>query len=204
MNKQPEQTARTKKKIIDSFWRLAKDNGLANVTISAITKNAALNRSTFYVYFEDIDDLLEQVETEIIHNIQKEMKKAVKEGGIEDYQTISEKMISLFTQYDDKLFLLIGKNGDPHFLSWFREQTSHFVPQLFPPVNDNPYKEYIIAFTTSAVTGILTYWHDTGRMISMKELSKLIHGMLTKGVWGNAEIISLKSQMGTSSLTHTD
>ena len=44
-------------KLIDAFWACLEDHRLADITISAITKSAELNRGTFYYHFRDIDDL---------------------------------------------------------------------------------------------------------------------------------------------------
>lgn len=44
-------------KLIDAFWACLEDHRLTDITISAITKSAELNRGTFYYHFRDIDDL---------------------------------------------------------------------------------------------------------------------------------------------------
>lgn len=66
LKKQPEITAQTKQKLMDSFWMLASNKGIHRVTVSAVTKSAGVNRSTFYEYFSDIDELLEHSENEIL------------------------------------------------------------------------------------------------------------------------------------------
>lgn len=57
MHKQPDVTAATRKKIMDSFWDIYITTPIDKITISAITKSAGVHRSTFYEYFKDIYDL---------------------------------------------------------------------------------------------------------------------------------------------------
>lgn len=57
MHKQPDITAATRKKIMDSFWNIYITTPIDKITISAITKSAGVHRSTFYEYFKDIYDL---------------------------------------------------------------------------------------------------------------------------------------------------
>ena len=184
MKKQPEQTARTRQGMIDAFWELAAKQGLDKVTISAITKKAHLNRGTFYAYFTDIGDLLAQAEDDIILDLRKQIEKSISEGGFENYAVASRKMIDVFTRYNEKLFLLIGKNGDPTFIARVREIAAEVFRGLLQTANAIPYQDYVIAFATSALAGLLTYWHDNGRNISISELTAIIHGMITKGVSG--------------------
>ena len=46
----------TRQKLIDSFWELSGKYELKDITIGKITKQAQLNRGTFYQYFNDIYD----------------------------------------------------------------------------------------------------------------------------------------------------
>ena len=187
MKKQPEKTARTRQNMIDAFWELAAKQGLDKVTISAITKKSNLNRGTFYVYFTDIEDLLEQAEDDMISDLQKQMEASISEGGFDDFAVASQKMIDVFTRYNEKFFLLIGKNGDPRFIARIREIAAVVFRKAFGILNDIPYQDYVIVYATSAFTGLLTYWHDTGRKISIIELAAIVHAMISKGVSGTIE-----------------
>lgn len=182
MKKQPEQTARTRQAMLNAFWELALKQGLDRVTVSAVTKKADFNRGTFYVYFNDMDDLLVQAEEELLLDLQKRMKAVVFGGTDINYELASKKLVETLTLYDDKLFLLIGRNGDPDFLARVREEMSGVFREVFNAPDYPPYRDYVIAFITSAITGLLTYWHDTGKKIGIEELSGVIHGMMTRGV----------------------
>lgn len=100
MKKQPEQTARTRQKMINTFWELAEKQGLDNVTISAITKKSGLNRGTFYVYFQNMDDLLEQAEDDIICDLRAKIRTAVDEGGFNNFETVFPKIIDIYAMYE--------------------------------------------------------------------------------------------------------
>ena len=187
MKKQPEQTARTRQTLIDAFWALSKENGLGKTTISAITKKAGYNRGTFYVYFKDLDDLLQQAEDEILCVFREQMQAALANGITTDLPNASAKVIEMLCHYDDKLFLLLGKNGDANFLSKFRAEAAQLFQLAIHTPQPHPYQEYIVAYVTAAFTGLLTYWYDTGRKISMEELSIISRSLATKGLIGVTE-----------------
>jgi len=62
MKKQPELTAQTKENLIEAFWQIYCEKGLGKITVKEITAKAGYNRSTFYEYFTDVYDVLDQIE----------------------------------------------------------------------------------------------------------------------------------------------
>lgn len=182
MNKQPEKTLRTKQHIIDSFWFVAKTQGVKKVTVTAITKKAQINRGTFYVYFEDINDLIEQAEINFILELQSKIKESIADGSFSDMRIVTQKFIELFTAHDEKFFILLGKNGDPEFLTRVRESAAELFKEMFAETQSAPYNGYIISYASSAFVGLITYWQDSGRQISLNELAELIYNISTQGI----------------------
>ena len=187
MKKQPEKTAQTKQSMIDAFWVIAKKRGLINVTVGEITKYADLNRGTFYVYFSDMKDLLAQAENEIIEDLHSKVWSVLEDKKFADIQAVSVKMIEVFGEYDDNLFLLLGKDGDPQFLNLVRKEAATIFNALMIQKEENPYQDYIIAYVTSAMTGLLQFWHETGKELSLAELSELAHRMTLRVMLGLKE-----------------
>ena len=66
MNKQPEVTAQTKQNLIDAFWSLYCEKRIEKITVKEITQMAGYNRGTFYEYFTDVYDVLDQIELSLV------------------------------------------------------------------------------------------------------------------------------------------
>lgn len=182
MNKQPEQTAKTRQTMIDAFWSLAVEQGLDNVTITAITRKAGLNRGTFYVYFADMPDLIAQAEDEIIEHLKARLRASIEGGGLDNFEVFTEKYLDVLAQYDDKVFFLIGKNGDPNFRSVVIGDAVKMFREVFRPTDAPIISEHIVAYLASAGLGLLAYWHETGKRISLTELAKIFHTLATQGI----------------------
>jgi len=71
MKKQPEVTALTRKNLIQAFWYLYCQKKVNDISIKEITDKAGYHRSTFYEYFLDINDVLEQVEDELLRELKE-------------------------------------------------------------------------------------------------------------------------------------
>lgn len=184
MNKQPEQTAKTRQTLINAFWELAHEVGIDKVTVSAVTKRAKLNRGTFYAYFTDMPDLLAQAEDDIIHEYQHIATTAVYEVGLENSELIAKRISEAFYLFDDKFFLLIGKNGDPDFRAVVQDEATKMFRDVFAPICDTDKCDYYMAYITSAAIGMLNYWHEKGRKISVPELVQTIYSLATQGIMG--------------------
>lgn len=187
MNKQPEQTAKTKQTIINAFWELAEKQGIDKVTVSSIAKKANLNRGTFYVYFIDVFELLEQEEHFIIEDLKKQIRACITDGIFNNPEILMQKFVDCFILYDKKLFLLLSKNGDPHFLELIKTEATFIFDEVFKLNKELPYRDYIIAYGISVFTGVLTFWHSEGRIADINEISKVIYTLQTRGIFGMVE-----------------
>lgn len=115
MRKQPQITERTREIFIETFWLMYKDLPVEQIKIGELTAKAGYNRSTFYEYFADIYDLLHQAEDGLIADF-KAGAIAKFPDGIKDADTesIIRALVELFNKLGDRLFLIIGENGDRH------------------------------------------------------------------------------------------
>ena len=82
MKNNPEVMTKTKQDLIDAFWALYCQKRIDKITVKEITQKAGYNRSTFYEYFIDIYDVLEQIETAIIPNINELPPIATSKGNL--------------------------------------------------------------------------------------------------------------------------
>ncbi len=184
MKKNPQQTERTRQNIITAFWILAQKNGLRSVTISDLMKKAGYNRGTFYVYFLDMNNLLEEAEEDIIEELKRKMQDIVKDLKMIDFEVLANKMVDTFTSYDDKLYLLLGSNGDGKFIAKVRNEMAEMFSTVFNMKENNEIKDYIIIFITSAFVGVLTRWYESGKQMAYEKLAKIIETLATKGLSG--------------------
>ena len=62
--------------MINAFFKLAKVNPISKIKVKHVTDLANYNRCTFYQYFEDIYDLLDQAENMLIEQIKNKVEQA--------------------------------------------------------------------------------------------------------------------------------
>ncbi|HAE45213.1 MAG TPA: hypothetical protein DCG37_06440 [Lachnospiraceae bacterium] len=65
-NYQDKRVIRSKKAIREAFFAELQKKDYGKITITDIANEAGINRKTFYTYYDGVEDLLEEIETELI------------------------------------------------------------------------------------------------------------------------------------------
>lgn len=167
---------------MDAFWQLANTHGLLHVTVSDVMNLAGYNRGTFYVYFSDLNDLIGQTEEEILNDIREELLQGYDRHTEDPHSIFFQRLIRVITRYENKIFILLGSNGDPTFTKRIRESASTFFLRLIGSDAFSREQDYIAAYTISALIGTLTYWYEHGKQVDLNEMLKIIEKLYVHGV----------------------
>lgn len=184
MNKNPEQTAATRKRIIDAFSEIYKTCGIEKITVGTVSDAANINRSTFYQYFTDIYDLLEQYEDELLAAFSAKFNEIFSEGIPEDFNRYSMLTAGIFSLFDDKLYALLGAKGDPSFQVKLKNTFWGLANRYLKITDDIPCFDYIAAYAFSAAVGMISHWYETGKQLSTEKFVKLLQSLIMPGLSG--------------------
>ena len=139
---------------VEAFCLLYKQKPIQKISIQDIAKKAGYNRSTFYQYFFDIDDLLSYVEKSFLSYIHKKQKEI-------DFN--SDSYINVLVDiYENKSIIcnaLLGAHGSHGFLNKVKEKTS--VPGLNLQ-DGNKFKPYLVEYRLSGAFALFKLWLQRG------------------------------------------
>lgn len=102
----------TKKKLTDTLLILLKDKKIKDITVLELCKEASINRTTFYKYFKDIDDLVLKLEETLLEDL-KEYIVDIKRNFLISY---TSKIIETVSIHKDIYARILSENGDHTFL----------------------------------------------------------------------------------------
>lgn len=114
MHKQPEVTAATRARLMEAFLTLYREQSIDKISVSAIVAAAGVHRSTFYVYFQDVYDLLEQVERSMLEEMEQTVSQFTEQlpDGKDPVLQIASRLSEQFAPYAEKIYTL---SRDPAF-----------------------------------------------------------------------------------------
>ncbi|MFE0441269.1 TetR/AcrR family transcriptional regulator [Aerococcus sp. NPDC058936] len=107
----------TRESIKSALLNLMVDQPFTTITIQDIVKEADLNRSSFYRYFDDKYAVVEEIENEIIDNLKNEAIGQVEElfAQTSKYEVLFY-ILNKFSKDTTRSSILLGENGDPSFV----------------------------------------------------------------------------------------
>ena len=179
LNKQPKVTEQTKKNIVQAFWKLFSEKRIDQITVKEISDRAGYNRSTFYMYFRSVRDVLEQEEEILIAYIQENATEVLFPSLIKG--TKPEATQLYFYTKSEYLKILLGENGDPRFPGRLERAMFPIAFKAFGLEQDDRQARYVFNFVSSAVMSVLLQWYEH-KDLQVDELLFMIWTMLTQGV----------------------
>ncbi|WMJ83939.1 TetR/AcrR family transcriptional regulator [Oscillospiraceae bacterium LTW-04] len=185
MKKRVAQTLQTKEKLTDAFWMLYEQKPYDQITVREITDLAGFNRSTFYTYFKDVYDVLEQTEEEIFRMFAKGYET---EGYVIDENQLKES-INFWSDYFEKnhtrLALLLGEKGDAKFayriLDQMREKMRDSLREICD-LSDKKF-DYVVEYMLHAHIGLTLTWFKNGCDIPFQSIVELKNDLMIGGIF---------------------
>jgi len=95
-----------------------------------------------------------------------------------------EAFFELYEQNSKFYSVLLGDNGDPAFVSKLKNSIKPIIIQVFvdKPNIDKKELDFILEYTLSAMTEIMSYWFKHTNALSNIELHDFISRLMEEGV----------------------
>lgn len=184
MNKQKidRRIRRTKKLLLQGLTELMSEKKINKITVTELTDLVDVNRATFYLYYKDIFDMLEQIETELFNNFSEAYEKFSKDTVTYDNMLSFLNFIFEFVQDNAEMCkILLGPDGDYSFIEKFKK----VIKQHHPPM-DNTASEisphYFRSFIISGCIGIIQQWLEDNMETPPKDMSVFVAAIISNGV----------------------
>ena len=171
----------TKKKMQDSLMVLYKQYEFQKITVTLLCKQAGLHRSTFYLYYNSVDEVLREIENEILSQVQRFIDRSKgfssKKRMLDEVLQLTEPQMIEFYEWQysirDYLNPLLGAYGDPYFIQRYEEITRKDIQTALTYLGYNCKKNpYLLKFVAGGVVKTNIDWLQHGG-ISAKELVHL-------------------------------
>jgi AcrR family transcriptional regulator len=178
-----DKTEQTKRKIKLAVAQLNKDKDIDKITINEVVKTAAITRSTFYVYFDNIFEVISDIEKMIFMEIDAkadEMRETMllKEKYSKPCEAYYQ-LINCVKKYKDYLLPLLGPHGCTTFI--YKGKRRLYDDFIYIMRKNNltlgKYERYNAIYKASSVIEIFKYWLENNDL-SVEELAELVHAVM--------------------------
>jgi AcrR family transcriptional regulator len=189
MKKQSEITDRTRQAFIDAFCLLYAQKPFEKITVQEITRKAGFNRSTFYQYFLDINEVLSYVENDLLEYMAEKRRNAGKKGN-----SFVNDLVDLYEERAIYINALLGDFGSSHFFDKLKAKANSDVLE-FIPSKDDALKAYLMEFRFSGALSLFRLWLHKGQDLSTEKFLTLIEQLYNQGI---SSVIGSESKIQVS------
>ncbi len=171
--KDNRRTRQTRRLLKDAYIDLMQDRPVSKITVKALCDSADLNRSTFYLHYEEPNDVLKDIENETIENLRGYLLAI----GTEKEHNISAVSLPFlnYVKENGKLFsVLLVNNENPYFLRKLTELTAENIRQQMGTHLQETYESMVFSFIISGSLSVLTEWIRSDFLLPAADLALLI------------------------------
>ena len=172
---------RTHHAIRTAFTKMMLKKEYKDITIKDLAKMANINRKTFYLHYDSLDDLLEEIQQEIADEFVRRI--AVFKGQADMARLTRE--FFLYSLEGDGLNQHINCDESCRFVSNRIMKKIMEQSAQDNSIEEDKYRQNIInAFLTAASMEIFRQWVADGKKIPLEEIIAFTVQLLSKGVSG--------------------
>ena len=191
MNKNESKYFNTAKKMNDALITLLETKEYEYITIKEICHIANVNRSTFYLHYSNMNDLLEETIKSLnlsfnSHFGSKENESTIiSKDNLEDLLLINDDNLIPYLNFikENKNIYKVLKNH-PQLFNANKTYEQMFRKLFVPIMNrfglDEKWHKYLMDFYISGLTSIVLDWVYDDCKIPVQEVSDFIKGLIVK------------------------
>ena len=172
---------RTRHLLREALQKLVEERAFSTLSVKDITEAAGLNRSTFYLHYAGLHELLEDNTRVLFNELREEIyandlsERLWRPEQVEPYVSLVFRHLEKYCAFYKSM---LGKYGDPYFNRLFQDLLSEL---LFEPLansfdqrDTDPSSTLILKFYCNGFTGIASWWLDNDMPISIPAASQQI------------------------------
>ena len=174
----------TKLKIKNAFVELVNEKGMESLTISDIARKAKINRGTFYLHYVDKIDLLEQLETDVLLDLEVIFEKYDKGITNEPVEIIPYEAILEALKYvrNDFAFVsaLMNIGGNSKTTERLKQLIGETIQKQISRSENLSFKmgnlppDYAQEILLSGILSIILLWIKKGALETPEEIAAMI------------------------------
>lgn len=179
MNTKGNQRSRLTRMLLkNSFMRLMREKPAGKITVKDICTGAEVNRSTFYMYYSEVNDILMELENETIEWVAESLGPiGAQEKAQPDAQSYLLTFLNNVRRNDELLRTLLVENSDPHFRRKLQAVAMKMAESAFKVELDPEIRTATYLFIVSGSIELLVDWIRNNYAVSERAMCSLLFSL---------------------------
>ena len=182
---------RSRNAILSAFERLLMEKPLADITVSAIAREANVDRKTFYVHFGTVDGLLDAIAVDVVEMIVDSVEKTLASMDGDTNERVLGAAATFFKTVNEALCNNLVLNRQlieniplDDFMARLRAPLEHEIAErdLLPHGLKDEMFDYYLAFLLSGIIGIYRTWALSDDSVPIERVSEVANDLTLNGL----------------------
>ena len=173
LNHTDRRVKRTKKALRDALFELLETKNINQITVTELTTLADVNRATFYFYYTDLIDMLQQIQNEayqLFSDIISESTSSI--NTIEGFTEYAESLLNFCKDHENLCRFIINNDVNNQLFQQIQFLMLNNIPNAKDKFPKNNPARYLSNYVLTAMTGIMIDWMDEGMHIPPHDLAE--------------------------------
>lgn len=174
---------RTQTLLQQSLIRLMAEKDIKNISVRELSELADINRGTFYLHYNDIYDILEQMEDELFVEFNEILDRSFcRDTKSPSPEAVLLDIFSFLERHRDLSRVMMGPHGDRSFVNRLKALVNTRLYNVLSRKKWACVYDYAESFVISGCIGVIETWlyHPTPR--TPAEMARLCSEMLVQGL----------------------
>jgi AcrR family transcriptional regulator len=175
---------RTRQLLRDALFALIIERGYEGIAIQDITERANLGRTTFYLHYQDKEELLKASVKALMHELQIDVEPSVAENY--PYQMWCIRIFEHVAQRPQLYQALLRETGPVNIGNlmriYFAELFQRYTLDPLKKENGSPLKnEILAAHAAGSLFGLISWWLNHERSPSAEKMGAIYFHLMVQG-----------------------
>jgi len=179
---------RTRTLLRDALIALILEKGYDAVTVQDITARANLGRATFYLHYDNKDELLLGMMEDIQAGVMQQVGPMSHSGLLEDGSPPSLYAFKHAEENADFYQAVLGGGGLASVLTRYRKSSAAQIQAQLEPIFRSSESrlppEMISNFVLGALNALVIWWLENDRPYPAKDMARIYHQLVSTGIQG--------------------
>ena len=184
---QDRRVRRTRAMLRQALTELMSEKSIREITVKELTQRADVNRGTFYSHYEDIYDMVQQLENELFEEFDSVLNAYPAPVTRDSVHSIIGDVFSFLRRNADLCTTLLGDGKDSSFLERLKAAVHQRVDTQWGELYAFPTPEaraMTLTFLVGGAVGLVQAWSDRGWKETPEELAALADRLIRNGLSG--------------------
>lgn len=188
-SRQERRVRRTRAMILSGFVQLMQQKPVKDISVRELADLVDINRSTFYLHYTDIYDLLEQTENNLMEQFLSIIDNHQQSTTLQEFSEKLEQFFTVLSENQPLCRALMSPNGDIAFVRKLEKLIAENGTKTLRMISDEEELDaqdlkYVTSFFLSGCVGMIDIWLQNNCKQTAQHMATLSMNLLRAGVQG--------------------